>query len=110
MNKIAPPLNGRLPSAGGDDPKKLKEACEGFEAMFLHTLMREGRGNSSVSISSSEGRTMGVVQDMQDDTIGKEMAKSGGVGLGEMLYRSLSKKAQVSSSIADNLGERRNSP
>ena len=108
MNKI-PSFSGG-PSINRDDPKKLKQACEGFEALFLHTMMREGRGNSSVSISSSEGRTLGIVQDMQDDAIGKEMAKSGGVGLGEMLYRSLSKKAQVSSGIADKIGERRNSP
>lgn len=114
MNKISSPSQSpvipvRLPDENRED-EKLKGACEGFEALFLHTMMREGRGNSSVSISSSEGRTIGVVQDMQDDALGKEMAKSGDVGLGQMLYRALSKKAQVSSSIADNLGERRNSP
>jgi Rod binding domain-containing protein len=88
----------------------LKQACEGFEALFLNTLLREGRGNSSVSISSSEGRAMGILNDLRDDAVSKEMAKSGGLGLGQMLYQSLSKKAQVSSSTADNLGERRNSP
>lgn len=100
---------GRLRRDDGQE-NKLKQACEGFEALFLHTLLREGRGNSSVSISSGEGNTMGVVQDFQDEAVGKEMARAGGVGLGEMLYRSLSKKAQVSSPSADNLSERRNSP
>ena len=93
-----------------DDPKKLKEACEGLEALFLHTMMREGRGDSSVSISSGESRSLGIVQDMRDEAFGREMARSGGVGLGEMLYQSLSKKAQVSSEIADKISERRNSP
>lgn len=89
---------------------RLKEACQGFEALFLHTLLREGRGNSSISISSGEGHEMGVLQDFQDEAISKEMSHSGGFGLGQMLYQNLSKKAQVSSSIADNLSERRNSP
>ena len=121
MNTIPPMdshLSGRTPASfspgtlrvGRDDPKKLKEACEGFEALFLHTMMREGRGDSSVSISSGESRSLGIVQDMRDEAFGREMARSGGVGLGEMLYQSLSKKAQVSSEIADKISERRNSP
>lgn len=109
MSSSLPPLSSASfgPKAQKD---KLKQACEGFEALFINTLMREGRGNSSVSISSSEGRAMGVLNDLRDDSVSKEMAKSGGLGLGQMLYETLSKKAQVSSSTADNLGERRNSP
>lgn len=102
-------LNSPLPNADRDDAK-LKAACQGFEALFLHTLLREGRGNSSVSISSNEGQAFGVIQDLQDEAISKEMAQSGGVGLGEILYHQLSKKAQVSSKVADNLSERRISP
>jgi flagellar protein FlgJ len=90
--------------------KRLKTACQGFEAMFLHTLLREGRGNSTVSLASSEGHAFGVLQDIQDEAISKEMAQSGGVGLGTMLYHQLSKKGQVSSSNADNLSERRYTP
>jgi Rod binding domain-containing protein len=53
---------------------------------------------------------MGILSDLRDDSVSKEMAKSGGIGLGQMLYETLSKKAQVSSLNADKLGERRNSP
>ena len=103
-------VTGTGTQKGRSGESRLKEACQGFEALFLHTLLREGRGNSALSISSTEGQTMGMVRDLQDEAVSKEMSRAGGVGLGQMLYQSLSKRAQVSSSSADNLSERRNSP
>lgn len=99
-----------LPPGAGVKNDSLREACRDFEALFLHTLLREGRGNSSVSLSGEKSHALAMVQDVQDEAIGREMSRAGGVGLGQMLYRELSKTPQDSSPGADNLSERRVSP
>ncbi|MBK8872048.1 MAG: hypothetical protein IPN19_13700 [Elusimicrobia bacterium] len=110
MSQIPPlhrPVTGKTEVQQND---RLKGACRDFEALFLHTLLREGRGNNSVSISRGDQNARTILNDMRDESISREMARSGGVGLGKVLYRELSKQAQGSGQNADKVGERRNLP
>jgi flagellar protein FlgJ len=101
------PITGRTDAQQND---RLKGACRDFEALFLHTLLKEGRGSQNVSISKGDQNAKDILNDMRDESISREMARSGGVGLGDVLYQELSKQAQGSSENADKRGVRRNLP
>ncbi len=73
---------------GGTQEKKLREATEGFEAMFIQKLWQQMR--KSVP---KEGYLHSQEEDaylsMFDEELSKKMASAGGIGLGDMLYREL---------------------
>lgn len=80
------------PGKGGD--AKLKEACQGFEAIFINKLWQQMR-----STVPKEGYLHSREEDqylsMFDQEFSKKMAENGGIGLGDMLYKQL--KEQTSS-------------
>lgn len=75
------------------DPKKdreLRDACEGFEAMFLTLMYKEMR--KTVPENKLFGQSHGekIWHSMLDEAMMDDAAKSGGVGLADMLYEQLS--------------------
>ena len=71
------------------DDKKLREAANEFEAIFVQQLLKTMRKTSLETnlIPKSEGEK--VFQSMLDEHYSKVMAKSGSLGLGEMIYKQL---------------------
>lgn len=80
--------------ASGDD-KKLQEACQQFEAVFINQLMQRMR--ATVPKDGFWGDSMGlqIFQDMQDEQTSKDMSVAGGMGLGQMLYQQMKTKGNV---------------
>jgi flagellar protein FlgJ len=80
-------------AAGSKDAKadaKLKDTCQQMEAVFLNmllTCMRTTVPKDSLLGDSSAEETM---QSMADNETSKNMAKAGGMGLADLLYRQLS--------------------
>ncbi|MCH3959632.1 MAG: rod-binding protein [Selenomonas sp.] len=70
--------------------KELKEACKGFEAMFLSMMYKEMRATVPEDKLFGESNGQKIFQDMQDTELMKNVADSGGVGLADMMYRQLS--------------------
>jgi len=70
------------------DDAKLKKTCQDMEAVFLNIMMADMRKTVQKSklVDSSQEDTM---QSMLDSEITKDMAKAGGMGLADMLYRQL---------------------
>lgn len=71
--------------------KKLKAACTDFEAMFLNLMYGEMRK----SVNEEDGllpktQAEKIMQSMLDEELTKNMAKAGGVGLADVLYKQLS--------------------
>ncbi|MDR1242801.1 MAG: rod-binding protein [Deltaproteobacteria bacterium] len=71
------------------DPKvKLREACQGFEAVFIQKMWEEMRNNvPKAGYLHSKDEQM--YQSMFDHEFSKKMASAGGIGLADMLYDQL---------------------
>ena len=79
-----------LPDAKGkDDEAKLREAANEFEAIFLQQMLKTMRKTSLESdfIKKSEGEKM--FRSMLDEQYAILSAKSGRLGLGEMIFQQL---------------------
>ena len=70
--------------------KELKEACKGFEAMFLSMMYKEMRATVPEDKLFGESNGQKIFQDMRDSELMKKVSDSGGVGLADMMYRQLS--------------------
>ncbi len=79
---------------------KLREACEGFEAILLKQLLTTMRKSVPKSGLLEAGPGQEIYQDMHDDQLARSMAKGRGMGLGETLYR------QVSGQLTDQPGRK----
>ena len=79
-----------LPDAKGmDDKAKLREAANEFEAIFIQQMLKTMRKTSLESdfIKKSEGEK--IFRSMLDEQYAILSAKSGRLGLGEMIFQQL---------------------
>ncbi len=95
-------LRQRL-TPGPDKKAKLKEACEGFEAVFIGQMLKEMR--KSVP---KDGLLHGKYEDqyvsMFDEELSKTLAKQGGIGLSEFMQRQLAERDPKTPKDASALG------
>lgn len=70
--------------------KKLREACEGFESIFIQKMWQEMR-NAVPKAGLMNGREERFWQDMYDQELAKSMTRAGGIGLADMMYEQLSR-------------------
>ena len=75
--------------------KKLREACQGFEAMFMELMYKEMRGTVPEDTLFGESNAHKIWQSMLDSELMQESAKAGGVGLADMLYEQLKPSVQA---------------
>lgn len=76
------------------DDIKLKKTCQEMEAVFLNmmlTNMRKTVQKSTLVDTSQED----IMRSMLDSETTKNMAKAGGIGLADMIYRQLHTTATV---------------
>jgi Rod binding domain-containing protein len=87
INPVLSPGSGR--SAQIDMPKNLREASQEFESLFIAQMMEAMR--SAVPQSKFMGESSGqrTFRQMLDQEVSRGVARSGGFGIGEMLYREL---------------------
>jgi len=69
--------------------KELKEACQGFEAMFLDIMYRQMRKTVPENTLFGKSHGQEIFEDMRDSELMKQVAQSGGLGLGDLIYRQL---------------------
>ena len=85
------PLN-RQAAAGpsqAQDEKQLKEACQGFEEMFLNQMMKQMR--KCAPEGGMFGQSQGEQQfgEMLDQERAKNWAQDGGVGMAQMMFEQM---------------------
>ncbi|MFW5730046.1 MAG: peptidoglycan DD-metalloendopeptidase family protein [Desulfonatronovibrionaceae bacterium] len=94
-------LRKRL-GAGQNQEKELRKACEQFESVFLQKIWEQMR-----STVPKEGylhsKEQDMYQSMFDEELSKDMARSGGIGLAEMMYGQLSKRFENSADEASSV-------
>ncbi|HWR38001.1 MAG TPA: rod-binding protein [Patescibacteria group bacterium] len=72
------------------DGVKLRKVCQDMEAVFLNMLMSQMRATIPKDPLLGESNAQNIMQSMLDTEMTKNMAKAGGIGLADMLYRQLS--------------------
>lgn len=92
-----PRLAGALKTGGkaAEDDAKLKKACQEMEGVFLNMLLKSMR--STIAKTELGGSTLqqDTMQSMFDMEMTRNMAAAGGVGIADMMYRSLTRSNQA---------------
>ena len=70
------------------DDAKLKKTCQDMEAMFLNMMMADMRKTVQKSKLVDDSKEE-IMTSMLDSEMTKNMAKAGGMGLADMMYRQL---------------------
>ena len=68
---------------------KLKQATTDFEAIFIGEILKEMHSDASKGGLFGSSFEMGTYREMYDEAIAQQLAKSGILGIGKMLYREL---------------------
>lgn len=99
MNNVFFPLAAALSSnssiSAGDKKtrkkqEKLKETCQQFESILLADIWKKMASNArEISGKKNEDRPFGALEDLSVEMSAEFLSKSGGVGMGKMLYDSL---------------------
>ena len=83
--------------AGEPDKKKeLREACQGFEAIFIQKVWEQMRKNVPKE-GYLHSKDEEIYQSMFDQELAKKMSSAGGIGLADIMYEQLSQKLWESS-------------
>jgi Rod binding domain-containing protein len=78
--------------AGKVDEKRLEKACQEFESLFIHQMMKTMRQTVPRTGFMGEGKERNIFQALFDEEISKAISKRGGMGLGKMLYQQMQKR------------------
>ncbi len=89
-------LKENLSGDTGDKAKKLRQACEKFEAVFISKLWKEMR-NTVPKEGYMHAKQEEQYISMFDREFAEKMAASGGIGLADMIYEQLSEKLKSTS-------------
>lgn len=87
-----------------DKAKKLREACEGFESVFIQKMWEQMRATVPKG-GLLQGRDEQYWQGMFDQELSKKMSSAGGIGLADMMYEQLSRNlVSATRTTASGLG------
>ncbi len=75
------------------DPSKIREASQEFESLFINMMFKSMRNTVPKGEWLNGGLKQEIFEDMLYEQYSMLMAKRGGIGLGDMVYRQLTRKA-----------------
>ena len=81
--------------------KELKDACKGFEAMFLGMMYKQMRATVPENTLFGESNGQKIFRDMYDQKLMDNIADGGGIGLADMLYKQLSPQVNAQAAAAE---------
>ena len=80
-------------SLSATDRKKLKRACQDFEAVLVGKMMKDSFALSRrISRGGNDTRPFAPLEDLTVEMAAERICESGGVGLWKMLYEQVSKQ------------------
>lgn len=82
-------LNGPVSPTQSPEDKKMKAACRDMEAVFLNMLLTRMRATVPKNTLTGDSSKQDIMQSMLDSELTQNMAKAGGTGLADLLYRQL---------------------
>ncbi|MEM7169533.1 MAG: rod-binding protein [Pseudomonadota bacterium] len=87
--------NGKFPGNGGEKPDPARQAAEEFEAVFLAQMMAPLFDGLDGDGLFGGGSSEQVYRSFMVQEYGKAMAKNGGVGIADQVYREILKLQEV---------------
>ena len=91
-SETQPAPSGKEAGKSRLDEQKLKKACGDFESIFIAKMLKTMRGSSPPSGFFGKGSGQEMFQSLFDEEIGKNLAKGRGIGLGNMMFRNMTRK------------------
>lgn len=83
-------LQNQLQSDGHKSDEEIKDLAMQFESIFIHQMIKEMRKSVHKS-DLLNSFSVEMYESMMDEEIAKEMSQQKGIGLGDVIYRQLSK-------------------
>ncbi len=91
LSAISPVSAVRAGALPADKKQGLKVVTQEFESMFITELLKAaGRTDLSAGLFGND-RAMQMYKDMHYESVAANMASAGGMGLGDMLFKEMSK-------------------
>lgn len=88
------------PGAQADKaPDKLRQATQEFEAVFVQMILSQMRSANREMGGEETNFSRDIYEGWQDEQTARSISQSGGIGLGEALYRQLQEQ-QLASATA----------
>ncbi len=91
-------------SASDKDEKRLKEACDGLESLFIYYLLKEMRASIPKSGFISGGKTEEMYTSMLDFQLAQEIASRRGIGISSVLFDQLTGKIEHKTGVYEKKG------
>jgi hypothetical protein len=73
---------------------ELKQVAQNFESIFIQMMFKEMRNSVEKSNLFGNSQASQFFESMKDEEMSKQLATSGGIGLGNMVYQSLKKATE----------------
>lgn len=73
------------------EDKKLKEACQEFESLFLTQLLSTMRSSIPKADIFGDRKKEEMLQDLMDGEVAKAWSQADGIGLANILYQQMKK-------------------
>ena len=89
--QISASKTGTLGNMRGLDDKAARATAENFEAVFLSQMLGPMFDTLPTDGIMGGGQAEGIYRDMMVDEVGKSIAKSGGIGIADSIYREILK-------------------
>lgn len=83
------------------DEEKLRKACTDLEAVFINMMFKQMRSTVWKSQLMGGGYAEDMYEDMLYEKYAEEASKNKGIGIGDILYKQLSKKINKESGDND---------
>jgi flagellar protein FlgJ len=88
-------------ASASQDSESLKEACQAFESFFVNMMFKEMRKSIDDSGLTEKSFARSTFEGMLDEEMSNEIAASGGIGISDMLYKSLSRAYEINAASVD---------
>lgn len=79
------------------DQNTLKQLCQDFESIFIHSLFKEMRKSIPDDGYLKHETSMEIFHEMMDMEVAREMSAKGGIGLAHLLYLQIQHKKDADS-------------
>lgn len=73
---------------------ELKQVAQNFESIFIQMMFKEMRNSVEKSNLFGNSQATQFFESMRDEEMSKQLAASGGIGLGNMVYQSLKRATE----------------